>query len=133
MCTRTPAVGGTNTTTGAGTAFRTAPRHSPSITTRHLASRATSAPHRRLGAHGAGAVVSAAWTVIVVGAVSAVEVSSTVGGAVCLAVVVGIAGVVVLVVEGVEVVEGSVDFVMTMTFGEEIGLELLRDLIVEYT
>src|SRR5262245_30502873 len=132
MCTRTPAVGGTNTTTGAGTAFRTAPRHSPSITTRHLASRATSAPHRRLGAHGAGAVVSAAWTVIVVVAVSAVEVSSTVGGAVCLAVVVGIAGVVVLVVEGVGVVVGSVDFVVASVVGDDAGFGISKILTVEY-
>src|SRR5262245_16682306 len=132
MRTRTRAVGGTNTTTGAGTAFRTAPGHSPSTTMRHLASRATSAPHRRLGAHGAGAAVSAAWTVIVVVAVSAVEVSSTVGGAVCLAVVVGIAGVVVLVVEGVGVEVGSVDFVVASVVGDDAGLAISKILTVEY-
>jgi len=70
--------------------------------------------------------------VIVVVAVSAVEVSSTVGGAVCLAVVVGIAGVVVLVVEGVGVEVGSVDFVVASAVGDDTGLAISKILTVEY-
>src|ERR1043166_5059265 len=67
MCTRTQAVVGISTTMEIGTAFRTAPRRSLSITTRHLAFRATSAPLRRLGAPIAGAAALVGLIVVVGG------------------------------------------------------------------
>src|SRR5262245_64399636 len=76
--TRTQAAVGRSTTTAVGTACRTTPKHNLSITTRPPGSRAISALQRLPGAQGVGAVASAVLTAVMVVAVEAASVGSTV-------------------------------------------------------
>src|SRR5262245_47113327 len=118
------AADGRSTTTAVGITFKRAPGLNLSITTLLLASPATSAPLRRLGAHIAGAAASVELIVVEEEVALVAEGFSIVEAvaAVCLtevevevfwAVVVGIAVAAVSVaVEGVGVEVVSVDFVV---------------------
>src|SRR5262245_24888074 len=77
-CTRIPAVVGRSMTTAVGTASRTAPRRSRLTTTRLLDLRATSVPRLPLGVRAVGVEASAVLIVVMVVAVEAASVGSTV-------------------------------------------------------
>src|SRR5215831_13542475 len=88
MCTRIRVADGKNTTTAAGTAYRTPDRHSRSTPNSRRASGAISAPLPPLGAREAGAAALAALIVVreAVGTSVVSVVAEEVGGVVALAV-----------------------------------------------